>query len=77
MENTQVGQTSSNGTVQISTEMAQKEKIATAVADSRAFQQKSMDSITGVVMSGIQVIMVIVVIGLGIRLFCDFLSRKK
>ena len=77
MENTQVGQTSSNGTVQSSTDKVQKDKIATAVADSRAFQQKSMDSITGVVMSGIQVIIVIVVIGLGIRLIGDFLSRKK
>ena len=43
MENTQVGQTSSNGTVQYSTEMAQKEKIATAVANSRAQHRELID----------------------------------
>ena len=77
MENTQVGQTPSRGTVQYSTETVQKEKIATAVAKSKAESEAGIDQLFGTALSGIKVIIIIVVALMAIRLLLDYLTRKK
>ena len=77
MENTQMGQTSSNGTVQYSTDKAQNEKIASAVAKSKAQSEAGINQLFGTALTGVKIIIIIVVVLMAIRLFLDYLTRKK
>ncbi len=72
MENTQTGKLLVNGVGQSS-----DDRIATAVAKSKAQSEAGINQLFDTALSGIKVIIIIVVVLMAIRLFLDYLTRKK
>lgn len=72
MENAQQGKILVNRTGQSS-----NTQIATAVAKSKAQSEAGINQLFGTALSGIKVIIIIVVVLMAIRLFLDYLTRKK